>query len=381
MKIHEYQAREIFRRAGVRVPDGDAVSTPAEARRTAERIGVPVMVKAQVHVGGRGKAGGIRYVPNLDDVERVASDVLGMQIKGLPVKTVLVSKAIDIATEAYVGMILDREERRLTFLVSPAGGVDIEEVARTSPEKIFRFTVDPNVGFRPYAARWLASRLYDDPRLVKEAAAILLKMYDAFLACDASLAEINPLVTTPSGEVWAIDSKINIDDSGLFRRKEIEAMRDLDAEAPAETLARENNLSYVPLDGNIGCVVNGAGLAMTTMDVIKHFGGEPANFLDIGGSSSPDKVVAALDIITSDSKVRAVLFNIFGGITRCDDVAVGIRTAFERRSTQLPIVIRLTGTNEKRAKEILEEAGYTTLTDMDDAVREVVALAEKGGRS
>ncbi|MFH1681353.1 MAG: ADP-forming succinate--CoA ligase subunit beta [Candidatus Eisenbacteria bacterium] len=381
MKIHEYQARDIFRRAGIRVPDGEAVSTAADARRVAERIGVPVMVKSQVHVGGRGKAGGIRHVPNLNDVERVAGEVLGMKIKGLEVKKVLISKAVDIATEAYVGMILDRDQRRLTFLVSPAGGIDIEEVARTSPEKIFRYTVDPNVGLRPYAARWLASRLYDDPKLVKEAAAIIAKMYVAFLASDASLAEINPLITTPSGEVWAIDSKINVDDSGLFRQTEIEKMRDLDAELPAETLARENGLSYVPLEGNIGCVVNGAGLAMTTMDVIKHYGGEPANFLDIGGSSSPDKVVAALDILTSDPKVGAILFNIFGGITRCDDVAVGIRTAFEKRPMELPIVIRLTGTNEKRAKEILEEAGYTTLTGMDEAVREVVKAAEKGGRS
>jgi succinyl-CoA synthetase beta subunit len=381
MKIHEYQARDLFRRAGVRVPDGEAVSEPSEARRVAERIGVPVMVKAQVHVGGRGKAGGIRFVEKLEDVEKSAGDVLGMEIKGLRVKKVLVSKAVDIATEAYVGMLLDRDQKRLTLLVSPAGGVDIEEVARTSPEKIFRYTVDPNVGFRPYAARWLASKLYADPKLVKEAAGVIQKLYEAFWKTDASLAEINPLVTTPSGEVWAIDSKINVDDSALFRRAEIEAMRDLDAELPAETIAREKGLSYVPLDGNIGCVVNGAGLAMTTMDVIKHFGGDPANFLDIGGSSNPDKVVAALDILTGDPKVEAILFNIFGGITRCDDVAVGIRTAFERRPTRLPVVLRLTGTNEERAKEILREAGYTSHTAMDDAVQEVVRLARKGGRS
>jgi succinyl-CoA synthetase beta subunit len=381
MKIHEYQAREIFRRAGVRVPDGEAVSTAAEARRVAERIGAPVMVKAQVHVGGRGKAGGIKFVQNLEDVERAASQVLGMDIKGLTVKKVLVSKAVNIATEAYIGMLLDRDQRRLTLLASPAGGVDIEEVARTSPEKIFRLTVDPNVGLRPYGAWWLAGTLYKDPRLVKEAAAVILKMYDAFVKCDASLAEINPLITTPGGEVWAIDSKINIDDSALFRQAEVESMRDPDAEPPAETLAREKGLSYVPLDGNIGCVVNGAGLAMTTMDVIKHYGGDPANFLDIGGSSNPDKVVAALDIITSDPKVEAVLFNIFGGITRCDDVAVGIRTAFEKRPPSLPIVIRLTGTNEEKARGILEEAGRTSLTDMDEAVRAVVEAARMGGRS
>ncbi|RPJ48702.1 MAG: succinate--CoA ligase subunit beta, partial [Candidatus Latescibacterota bacterium] len=261
------------------------------------------------------------------------------------------------------------------------GGVDIEEVARTSPEKIFRYTVDPNVGLRPYAARWLASKLYRDPKQVKEAAGVIVKMYDAFWASDASLAEINPLITTPSGEVWAIDSKINVDDSALFRRAEIEAMRDLDAELPAETLAREKGLSYVPLAGNIGCVVHGAGLAMATMDVIKHYGGDPANFLDIGGSSNPDKVVAALDILTGDPKVEGILFNIFGGITRCDDVAIGIRTAFERRPTRLPVVLRLTGTNEEKAKEILQEAGYKTLTRMDEAVQEIVRVAGKGGRS
>jgi len=380
MKIHEYQARDIFREHGVRVPGGKAVGTPSEAHRAAEEIGAPVMVKSQVHVGGRGKAGGIQYVKELSDVEKTAGQVLGMEIKGLVVKKVLISKAVDIATEAYVGMLLDRDQKRLTLIVSPAGGVDIEEVARTEPEKIFRYTVDPTVGFRPYAARWLASKLYDDPRLIKEAAGIIRKMYDAFVASDASLAEINPLITTPSGEVWAIDSKINVDDSALFRQPKIAEMRDLDAELPAETKARENGLSYVPLDGTIGCLVNGAGLAMATMDVIKHYGAEPANFLDIGGSSSPEKVVAALDILTSDKKVRAILFNIFGGITRCDDVANGIRQAFEARPTDLPVVIRLHGTNEEEAKKIMEEAGYTTLTSMDEAVRKVVEVA-KGGQS
>lgn len=380
MKIHEYQAREIFRRHGVRVPEGEAVTTAADARYVAERIGAPVMVKAQVHVGGRGKAGGVKYVANLADVEPTAGAVLGMDIKGLTVKKVLVSKAVDIATEAYVGMILDRDTKRLTFLVSPEGGVDIEQVARETPEKIFRYTVDPTTGLRNYAARWLAAKLYRDPGQIREAASVVRKMYEAFLASDASLAEINPLITTPSGEVWAIDSKINVDDSALYRQGEIEAMRDPDAEMPAEILAREKGLSYVPLDGNIGCVVNGAGLAMATMDVIKHYGGDPANFLDIGGSSSPEKVEAALDILTGDPKVEAVLFNIFGGITRCDDVANGIKSAFAKRPTSLPVVIRLTGTNEEEAKKILRDAGHTSVTGMDEAVKAVVKAA-KGGEA
>ncbi|MFH1278741.1 MAG: ADP-forming succinate--CoA ligase subunit beta [Candidatus Eisenbacteria bacterium] len=378
MKIHEYQARDIFRRHGVRVPDGEAVTTAADARSAAERIGAPVMVKAQVHVGGRGKAGGVKYVANLADVEPTAGAVLGMDIKGLTVKKVLVSKAVDIATEAYVGMILDRDTKRLTFLVSPAGGVDIEQVARETPEKIFRYTVDPTAGLRNYGARWLAAKLYTDPKQIKEAASVIRKLYEAFLASDASLAEINPLITTPSGDVWAIDSKINVDDSALFRQPEIAAMRDPDAELPAEILARENGLSYVPLDGNIGCIVNGAGLAMATMDVIKHYGAEPANFLDIGGSSSPEKVEAALGILTGDPKVEAILFNIFGGITRCDDVANGIKSAFAKRPTGLPIVIRLTGTNEEVAKKILRDAGYTSVTGMDDAVKAVVKVAKRG---
>jgi len=381
MKIHEYQARDIFRRSGVRVPDGRVAMTPEEARQIAGEIGAPVMVKSQVHVGGRGKAGGIKYVEKIDDVQPTADKVLGMDIKGLTVKKVLISKAVDIDTEAYVGMILDRDQKRLTFLVSPAGGVDIEQVARETPDQIFRYTVDPTIGFRPYAARWLAEKLYTDPKQIKEAAGVIRCLYEAFCASDASLAEINPLITTPEGEVWAIDAKINVDDSALFRQNEIADMRDLDAEDSAETLARQKGLSYVPLDGTIGCMVNGAGLAMATMDVIKHYGAEPANFLDIGGSSSPEKVEAALQIITSDKKVQAILLNIFGGITRCDDVANGIKSAFAQKKPDLPVVIRLKGTNEAEGKQILEEAGYTALTEMDEAVQAVVKQAKGEVRS
>lgn len=380
MKIHEYQAKELFEKYGIPCAGGRVATTPADALKVAREIGAPVVVKSQVHVGGRGKAGGIKLVQKIEDVEKTASSVLGMDIKGLTVKKVLIAKAMKIATEAYVGVLLDRDRKRLTFLVSSAGGVEIEEVARTEPEKIHKLTVDPAIGFRSYHARLLASKLYDVPVQVKAAASVITRLYKAFVESDASLAEINPLITTEDGEVLAIDSKVNVDDSALFRQKEIAAMRDLDAEMKAETLARENNLSYVPLDGNIGCLVNGAGLAMATMDVIQHYGAEPANFLDIGGSSNPEKVVAALDILTGDPKVQAILFNIFGGITRCDDVARGMIAAFEKRSTDLPVVIRLTGTNEEEAKELLRDAGYTTLTSMDEAVRAVVAAA-KGGVS
>ena len=380
MKIHEYQAKGLFEKYGIPCAGGRVATTPADAVKVAREIGAPVVVKSQVHVGGRGKAGGIKLVQKIEDVEKTASDVLGMDIKGLTVKKVLVAKAVKIATEAYVGVLLDRDRKRLTFLVSSAGGVEIEEVARTEPEKIHKLTVDPTIGFHSYHARFLASKLYDDPAQVKAAASVIMRLYTAFIDSDASLAEINPLITTEDGEVLAIDSKVNVDDSALFRQKEIAEMRDLDAEVKAEALAREHNLSYVPLDGNIGCLVNGAGLAMATMDVIQHYGAEPANFLDIGGSSNPEKVVAALDILTGDSRVQAILFNIFGGITRCDDVARGMIAAFKKRPTDLPVVIRLTGTNEEAAKEILREAGYTTLTSMDEAVRAVVAAA-KGGAS
>ncbi len=378
MKIHEYQAKEIFAEHGIPVPDGKVASTAGEAEKIAREIGGGVVVKAQVHVGGRGKAGGVKLAATPEEAKEKAAAILGMEIKGLPVKKVLVTRAMEIASESYVGLLLDRGSKRITWLVSASGGVDIEEVARTSPEKIRRLTVDPLVGFRWYHALRLASALYDDRGQIKAAASIITKLHKAFVDTDSSLAEINPLITTPGGEIWAVDAKLNADDSALFRQEEIEAMRDLDAEAPAETLAREKGLSYVPLDGEIGCVVNGAGLAMATMDVIQHHGGSPANFLDIGGSSNPEKVVAALDIVTAESHVKAILFNIFGGITRCDDVAEGIRQAFETKEPSVPVVIRLTGTNEEKGRRILTEAGYSALTTMDEAVREVVSLAGGG---
>jgi succinyl-CoA synthetase beta subunit len=379
MNIHEYQARELLARAGIAVPPGVVATTPAEARRAMERLGVPkVVVKAQVHAGGRGKAGGVKLAESPEQAERVAGQILGMKIKGLTVTKVLIAPASEIASEAYVGVIVDRATRSPVFMVSPAGGIDIEEVAAKTPEKIFKQPVDARYGLLPHQAMALAFRLYADVALVRQAAEILQKLYRAFVEAGASLAEINPLVVTPKGEVVALDAKIVVDDNELERRPAIEALRDVAVEDPAEVLAREANLTYIKLDGNVGCCVNGAGLAMATMDLVKYYGGEPANFLDIGGSSNPEKVVTALKIITADPKVKAILFNIFGGITRCDDVANGIVAATRQFKVDRPIVIRLTGTNEQEALKILAGVGMHALTDMDAAVEQAVKVA-KGG--
>jgi succinyl-CoA synthetase beta subunit len=380
VKLHEHQAKEVFARAGIPVPKGRVAASADEAEAVAREIGGRVVVKAQVHVGGRGKAGGVRLADDARAARETARAILALTIKGLPVKRVLVTEAAEIATEAYVGIVLDRATHRPVVMVSAAGGVDIEEVAATAPEKIVKLAVDPLLGLRPYDARYLAGRLYADPALAKPAAAIIEALYRVFVETDASLAEINPLVATPSGAVLAVDAKLVVDDNALFRRPEIAAMRDRDAEDPSEIEAREKGLSFVKLDGEIGCVVNGAGLAMATMDLIQHFGGRPANFLDIGGSSDPSKVVTALRILTRDGAVRAILFNIFGGITRCDDVARGLVTALAETKIDLPIVIRLTGTNEREAREILAGIGIEAATEMDEAVRQVVAVARKGGR-
>lgn len=380
MNLHEYQARELLRRAGIPVPPGDAAATPKEAKAVAERLGGRVVVKAQVHAGGRGKAGGVKLADTPEQAEKVAGQILGMRIKGLTVQKVLVAPAAEIASEAYVGVIVDRASQSPVFMVSPAGGIDIEEVAAKSPEQIFRARVDARYGLLPHQALGLAFTLFADVNLARQTADLLRKLYRAFVDAGASLAEINPLVTTPNGEIVALDAKIVVDDNELERRPAIAALRDVGAENPAEVQAREANLTYIKLDGNVGCVVNGAGLAMATMDLVKYYGGEPANFLDIGGSSNPDKVVTALQIITADPNVHAILFNIFGGITRCDDVANGIVTATRRFKVGRPIVIRLTGTNEQEAVEILRGVGMAALTDMDEAVKQAVALA-KGGKA
>ncbi|MBX6362330.1 MAG: ADP-forming succinate--CoA ligase subunit beta [Gemmatimonadetes bacterium] len=375
MNIHEYQAKELLRAHGVPVPPGEVATTPEEAERIASTFGGPVVVKAQVHAGGRGKAGGVKLAKDAAEAREHATRILGMQIKGLVVEKVLVTPAEDIASEAYVGIVVDRATRSPVFMVSREGGIDIEEVAATNPGAIHRLPVDTRYGLLPFQAHWLATRLYDDPAQQRACARIMRQLYNTFIDSGASLAEINPLITTPAGEVKAIDAKINIDDNELFRHPEIEALRDTSAEPPSETAAREAGLTFIQLDGNIGAVVNGAGLAMATMDLIKFYGGEPANFLDIGGSSNPEKVVNALRIITSDPHVRVICFNIFGGITRCDDVANGIVEATRRIQIGVPLVIRLTGTNEEKAVQILAEAGFSATTSMDEVVQKAVELA------
>jgi len=375
MNIHEYQAKEILRAHGVPVPPGEVAITPDEAERIAAGYGGMVVVKAQVHAGGRGKAGGVKLADDASDAREKASAILGMKIKELTVEKVLVTPAEDIASEAYVGIVMDRGSQSDVIMVSSEGGIDIEEVAATDPDAIHKLAVDARYGLLPHQASALAYSLYGDAKLARQAARIISQLYEAYRATGCTLAEINPLISTPAGEVKAIDAKMNIDDNALFRLPDVEAMRDEAAEDPAERKAREAGLSYIQLDGDVGCCVNGAGLAMATMDLVKHYGGEPANFLDIGGSSNPDKVVTAFEIIISDPNVKSILFNIFGGITRCDDVANGIVEATRRIEVGIPIAIRLTGTNEDLAIEILKENGFEAMTDMDEVVKRAVALA------
>jgi succinyl-CoA synthetase beta subunit len=375
VNLHEYQGREILRRHGIPVPEGEVVTTPAAAKAAATRLGGSVVVKAQVHAGGRGKAGGVKLAKTPAEAETVAAKILGMTIKGLTVQKVLVVPATDIASESYLGVIVDRESQRPMLMVSAAGGIDIEEVAAKTPEKIHRRSIDPRYGLLAHQALALGFQLYPDVTKARAAAAIMQQLVSAVYDVGASLAEINPLVTTPEGKVLALDAKIVVDDNELERKPAIAALRDASAEAPAEVQAREAGLTFIKLDGAVGCCVNGAGLAMATMDLVKYYGGEPANFLDIGGSSNPQKVVNALKIITADPNVRAILFNIFGGITRTDDVANGIVQATGQFPLKVPIVIRLTGTNEQEAIRILKKAGFDALTDMDEAVKQAVAAA------
>jgi succinyl-CoA synthetase beta subunit len=380
VNIHEYQAKDILRAEGVPIPPGEVATTPEQAEAIAKKMGGMVVVKAQVHAGGRGKAGGVKLAKTPAEAKEIASKILGMQINGLTVYTVLVTSAADIASEAYVGIILDRATKKPVFMVSPAGGIDIEEVAATTPGKILKLPIDTRYGLQPYQASELGFFLFEDVKKVRAASKIMMALYQAFMKNGASLAEINPLVVTPAGDVVALDAKMVIDDNELDRHPELEALRDETAEEPSEVDARNAHLTFIKLDGNVGCVVNGAGLAMATMDLVKYYGGEPANFLDIGGSSNPEKVVNALRIITGDPSVKVILFNIFGGITRTDDVANGIVTATKANPLKIPIVIRLTGTNEEIAMKILTENGFSASSDMDEAVQKAVELA-KGGKA
>jgi succinyl-CoA synthetase beta subunit len=375
LKLHEYQSKRIFARFGVPIPQGDVATTPEEARRIAARLGKRVVVKSQVLVGGRGKAGGIRLADHPDEVEKVADQILGMSIKGMTVKKVLVDEAADIATEIYLGIVIDRARRRPVIMASAEGGVEIEEVARATPERIVKLAIDPFLGLQPYQGRELAFGIGLSKELVRNFVKIAQGLYSAFVESDASLAEINPLVVTGEGRLLAVDGKMLLDDNALFRHFELAEMRDADEETPEEQEARRHGLSYVKLDGEIGCMVNGAGLAMATMDITKLYGGEPANFLDIGGGAQADKVAAALRIILSDPNVKAVLFNIFGGITRCDEVAKGILEALREVPTEVPMVARLVGTNEEEGRQILAEAEMSTATTLAEAAQKAVAAA------
>ena len=375
MKIHEYQAKEIFQEFGIRTPRGRVATSPAEAEAVAAEVGKPVAVKAQVHVGGRGKAGGIKVAQTPAEAREAAEKILGMDIKGLTVEKVLVEEASAIAKEYYLGFVNDRGAKAVTLMGSSEGGVEIEEVARTKPEAIVKVTMDPCLGLHPYQAFLVGKRLTGNAKKARVVADVLDRIYKAFVAYNCSLAEINPFVETEDGEFIALDAKINIDDNALHRHAEMAEGRD--DLAQTELRAKAAGLSYVPMEGNVACIVNGAGLAMTTMDLIKLYGGEPANFLDVGGSSSPEKILTAMDIIMSSPGVKAVLVNIFGGITRCDDVATGLVAALEKQPLDVPLVVRLTGTNEEEAKAILKKAGIEAGADMDEAVKAAVAAAGK----
>ena len=378
MKLQEFQAKRIFGQYGIPVPTGDVATVPAEARVIAEKIGGPVVIKSQVLVGGRGKAGGIKLARTPDEAEEVARRILGMDIKGFTVKKVLVDPAAEIRDEIYLGMILDRTRRRAVVMASAAGGMDIEEVAATTPEKIITVPIDPCLGLREYQARDIALSIGLPRDQMSQFVQICRGLYDCYMSIDASLAEINPLAVLADGSLKALDGKIILDDSALFRHPDLAAMRDEDEETSEEKTARLNGLSYVQLDGEIGCMVNGAGLAMATMDIIKLYGGEPANFLDVGGGAKSDKVAAALRIILSDPKVKAVLFNIFGGITRGDEVARGILQALQEVPTEVPMVVRLVGTNAEEGRAILAGAHMMTAETLAEAAQKAVAAAQGG---
>jgi succinyl-CoA synthetase beta subunit len=378
MKLHEYQSKTIFSKYGIPIPKGRVAATAQEARHIAEELGGRVVIKSQVLVGGRGKAGGVKLARDAGEAEQLATQILGMEIKGLPVRKVLVDEASSIEQEIYFAITNDRAAKKPVIIASSSGGVDIEEVAATAPERIVKANIDPLLGLREYQARDVAAGM-DLPRNQwKEFIKVALGLWNVYQGTDATLAEINPLVITKDGKLIALDGKMIIDDNALFRQPELNEMRDSDEDAPAEIEARKYGLSFIKLDGNIGCMVNGAGLAMTSMDVIKLFGGEPANFLDIGGGAGSEKVAAAMRIILTDPNVKAVLFNIFGGITRCDEVARGILAAIDEVKPKVPMVVRLVGTNAEEGRRMLESARMITAETLADAAQKAVRAAKTG---
>jgi succinyl-CoA synthetase beta subunit len=376
MKLHEYQSKQIFAKYGIPIPKGRVAATASEAKAIAEELGSRVVIKSQVLVGGRGKAGGVKLAKDPEEAEQLATQILAMEIKGLPVRKVLVDEAAAIESEIYFSITNDRAARKPVMIASAAGGMEIEEVAAKTPEKIIKLHIDPLLGLRDYQARDLAASI-DLPRdYWKDFGKIAMGLWRVYTETDASLAEINPLVITKDKRMIALDGKMIIDDNAMFRHTDLAEMRDLDEEVPAETEARKYGLTYIKLDGNIGCMVNGAGLAMTTMDIVKLFGGEPANFLDIGGGAGADKVAAAMRIILSDVNVKAVLFNIFGGITRCDEVARGILVAMKEVKPKAPMVVRLVGTNAEEGRKLLADAKMITAETLADAAKKSVAAAQ-----
>ncbi|NLC72099.1 MAG: ADP-forming succinate--CoA ligase subunit beta [Desulfuromonadaceae bacterium] len=388
MNIHEYQAKEVLRNFGVPVPKGEACFHPAAAREAARGLGEgPYVVKAQIHAGGRGKGGGVKVVKTLDEVKKAAAGMLGMQLvthqtgpAGKKVRRVYVEEGCRIARELYVGMLLDRVTSRVTLMASSEGGMDIEEVAAETPEKIFRETIDPTIGLSAFQARRLALKLGLGKKQLGQAVAFLQNLYRAFVDKDCSLVEINPLVVTEEGGLVALDAKLNFDDNALFRHPDIRSLRDFDEEDDNEIDASEYDLSYISLDGNIGCMVNGAGLAMATMDIIQLNGGSPANFLDVGGGASREKVTAAFKIILKDPKVKGILVNIFGGIMKCDIIAQGIIDAAHEVRLNMPLVVRLEGTNVTKGKELLKDSGLNIIAaeGMTDAARKIVEAVAAG---
>ena len=385
MKIHEYQGKELLKKFGVPVPRGIVARTPDEAYQAAKDLACePVIVKAQIHAGGRGKGGGVKLAKTAEDAREIARQMLGMKLvthqtgpEGREVRVLLIEEGLPIDKEFYLGIVLDRASGRPVFMASAAGGMDIEEVAAKTPEKIFKETVDPAVGFRPFQARKLAFALGLPSGLISTAAKFMQSLYTAYEAMDASLLEINPFLLTKDNRLIALDAKVNFDDNALFRHPDFKDLRDLHEEEPLEIEASKFDLNYIKLDGNIACMVNGAGLAMATMDIIKLAGGEPANFLDVGGGASQERVEAAFQILLADENVRAVLINIFGGIVRCDMVARGVVGAAQSLGIKVPVVVRLEGTNVEEGQRVIRESGlnFTVANGMKDAAEKVVALA------
>ncbi|WLR53451.1 ADP-forming succinate--CoA ligase subunit beta [Mesobacillus subterraneus] len=386
MNVHEYQGKEILRKYGVKVPNGKVAFTVDEAVEAAKELGSSVVVvKAQIHAGGRGKAGGVKVAKNLDDVRTYASEILGKTLvthqtgpEGKEVKRLLIEEGCDIKKEYYVVLVLDRATSRVVLMASEEGGTEIEEVAEATPEKIFKEEIDPVVGLMPYQARRIAFNINIPKELVNQAVKFMMGLYNAYVEKDCSIAEINPLVVTGDGQVMALDAKLNFDSNALYRQKDIVEYRDLEEEDPKEIEASKYDLSYISLDGNIGCMVNGAGLAMATMDIVKHYGGDPANFLDVGGGATAEKVTEAFKIILSDPNVKGIFVNIFGGIMKCDVIATGVVEAAKQVGLEVPLVVRLEGTNVDLGKQILNESGLNIIAaeSMADGAEKIVSLVK-----